>query len=158
MKRGHAERMNKVLLEITEAGPDIEDGILRVKELLKDGINPDLMRNALGIYLTHSPDAQKRKVAMPPLKDHALFLNNQYPVALTGSDSAELPVTPGEVTPLIISKVQLYSLTGEKTTTTMIIMSIGIWSSLGRDVSWMARTSRSSTDRANYSCTCIRRW
>ncbi|MCF5706079.1 hypothetical protein GIV19_02110 [Pseudomonas syringae] len=77
MKPGHADRMNDVLKVLTAAGSEVEDGILKAKELLKSGESPDLMRHALGIYLTHSPDAQRRQIVIPPLKNHAIFLHQR---------------------------------------------------------------------------------
>jgi len=57
--------MNDVLRKLSAAGPEVEDGVLEAKALLKAGENPDLMRHAFGIYLTHSPDAQRRQIVIP---------------------------------------------------------------------------------------------
>ncbi|GFF41023.1 hypothetical protein IFM51744_04665 [Aspergillus udagawae] len=91
--------MNKVYKTLVDAGPKVEDGILKSKELLKTRVNPDLMRRALGIYLTHSQDSQRRKITVPPLKDHAILLG-QGPVFLQiepGTPS-ESRILAGEVT------------------------------------------------------------
>ena len=107
MKRGHQEYKSLVLRNITTAGPTVEDGILKAKELLKDGVNPDLMRHAFGIYLTHSADAQRRHIVIPPLKNHAMVLNQTTRTATsntstptattTTSTQTTLTITPGEV-------------------------------------------------------------
>ncbi|KAL4772384.1 hypothetical protein BDW60DRAFT_207379 [Aspergillus nidulans var. acristatus] len=65
--------MKAVYLMLDGAGPKLEDGIAKARELLKERINPELMRDALGVYLTHSKDAQQRKIFAPPLKNHAIF-------------------------------------------------------------------------------------
>jgi tyrosinase len=85
LKPSHAEKMNKIYQTLDDAGPKVENGIMKAKELLKERVNPDMLRRALGIYLTHSRDAQQRKIAVPPLKNHAPFLD------------AELAVVAGEV-------------------------------------------------------------
>nr|5YY2_A Chain A, Uncharacterized protein AsqI [Aspergillus nidulans FGSC A4]5YY3_A Chain A, Uncharacterized protein AsqI [Aspergillus nidulans FGSC A4] len=69
----HLETMKAVSLMLDAAGPKLEDGISKAKELLEERINPELMRDALGIYLTHSKDAQQRKIFPPPLKNHPFF-------------------------------------------------------------------------------------
>ena len=104
MKCGHLEYMNLVLRRLSAAGPSVEDGILKAKELLKAGINPDLMRHAFGIYLTHSPDAQLRHIVIPPLKNHAMLLNRPTrfstltAITATGDPTpSSVTVTPGEV-------------------------------------------------------------
>ena len=101
MKPGHANRMNEVLRELTAAGTEVEDGILKAKAFLKAGESPDLMRHALGIYLTHSPDAQRRRIVIPPLKNHAMYMNQKL-VAVAATHSATpqpstLTIVPGEV-------------------------------------------------------------
>ncbi|KAH6853835.1 hypothetical protein B0I37DRAFT_16706 [Chaetomium sp. MPI-CAGE-AT-0009] len=73
MKDGQPARMNRVLKQLVAAGTKVEDGVLQAKKLLKDGENPDVLRHALGIYLTHSTDAQRRHIMVPTLKDHALM-------------------------------------------------------------------------------------
>lgn len=75
MKLGHDKRLNAVYHELLEAGESLEDGIAQAKELVRAGENPDLMRHAFGIYLTHSRDAQSRCVVIPPLKNHAVMVN-----------------------------------------------------------------------------------
>jgi tyrosinase len=68
------------------------------KNLLKAGENPDVIRHALGIYLTHSRDAQRRKIVVPPLKNHALFLSQRTAaVAAATAKPSELKVVAGEV-------------------------------------------------------------
>lgn len=99
MKPGHAERMNEAVRALSAAGPAVEHGVLRAKQLLRGGESPDLMRHALGIYLTHSPDAQSRQIVIPPLKQHALFVQQRVaPVATVGAPQSTLSVVPGEVT------------------------------------------------------------
>jgi tyrosinase len=98
MKRGHADRMNEVLRSLSGAGPEVEDGILKAKALLKAGVNPDLMRHAFGIYLTHSQDAQRRRIVIPPLKNHAMFLSQRSAaVAAATAQPSALAVVTGEV-------------------------------------------------------------
>jgi tyrosinase len=65
--------MNSVLRALTleAGGSSVEHGIVKAKQLLKDGVNPDMLRHALGIYLTHSRDAQKRRIVVPSLREHA---------------------------------------------------------------------------------------
>jgi hypothetical protein len=101
MKRGHAERMNEVLRGLVAAGPEVEDGILKAKDLLKAGESPDLMRHAFGIYLTHSRDAQKRRIVIPPLKNHAIFLSQRIAAlsASTAHPSDQIIVAGEVVTP-----------------------------------------------------------
>ncbi|KAF7184228.1 hypothetical protein CNMCM7691_004853 [Aspergillus felis] len=98
LKPSHAEKMNEVYQKLAAAGSKVEDGILKAKELLEARVNPDLMRRALGIYLTHSQDAQRRKITVPPLKNHAKFLG-QRPVLLQAGSAtpSELTVVAGEV-------------------------------------------------------------
>lgn len=99
MKLGHAERMNEVLHTLCQAGPNVEDGVVRAKQLLKGGESPDLMRHALGVYLTHSCDAQKRQIVIPPLKQHALFVQQKTMPAAAAASPAKpgLSIVPGEV-------------------------------------------------------------
>ncbi|KIJ27628.1 hypothetical protein M422DRAFT_271173 [Sphaerobolus stellatus SS14] len=76
LKPSHLKRMNRVLHAlVTDAGGStVEHGIAKAKQLLKEGENPDLLRHAFGIYLTHSRDSQKRQIIVPPLKEHASML------------------------------------------------------------------------------------
>ncbi|KAB5516965.1 hypothetical protein GE09DRAFT_1159092 [Coniochaeta sp. 2T2.1] len=94
MKAGQPLRMNRVLKQLCTAGRKVEDGILKAKELLRNGENPDVMRHALGIYLTHSSDAQDRHLTVPALKDHAV-MRAQATIQPSSSTSQ---IDPGEVT------------------------------------------------------------
>ncbi|KAJ5970492.1 uncharacterized protein N7479_000410 [Penicillium vulpinum] len=69
----HQNALDNVIAELREAGPKVEDALFGIKEHLKAGLNPDLLREAMSIYLTHSPDAQERHIHAPPLKEHAAF-------------------------------------------------------------------------------------
>lgn len=93
MKAGQPARMNDALKEISSAGPQVEDGVLRAKHMIKKGVNPDVIRHALGIYLTHSADAQRRKITVPPLKDHAMIVNKNA----TSTIGQKLTIEAGEV-------------------------------------------------------------
>ncbi|KAF9893896.1 hypothetical protein FE257_010066 [Aspergillus nanangensis] len=72
----HTEAMRNICMMLDAAGPKVEHGVLKAKEILDEGVNPELMRHALGIYLAHSTDAHGRKIFVPPLKNHALFLGD----------------------------------------------------------------------------------
>jgi hypothetical protein len=76
---------------------EVEDGIRKAKELLKENVNPELMRRALGIYLIHSRDAQRRKIVVPPLMSHVSFLSNRSIPPQTVSTTAGPKVVAGEV-------------------------------------------------------------
>lgn len=98
MKPGHADRMNEVLKQLCAAGAEVEEGILKAKALLKGGESPDLMRHALGIYLTHSANAQSRGIVIPPLKSHAMFLQQRTTaMAVAATPPNAQTITPGEV-------------------------------------------------------------
>ncbi|KAL2816645.1 hypothetical protein BDW59DRAFT_182397 [Aspergillus cavernicola] len=93
----HAETMKMVSLMLDAAGSKVEDGILRAKELLKERVNPELMRDALSVYLTHSKDAQQRKIFALPLKNHAFVLSAR-PVSLkTECTIRRLATVTGEI-------------------------------------------------------------
>lgn len=93
MKAGQPGRMNEALKKITSAGEKVEDGVLQAKNMIKKGANLDVIRHALGIYLTHSPDAQRRKITVPPLKAHSMIANQNTTTAL----GQKLTIEPGEV-------------------------------------------------------------
>lgn len=98
MKPRHAARMNDVLRKLSAAGSEVEDGILEAKAMLKAGESPDLMRHAFGIYLTHSADAQRRQIVIPPLKNHAMFVNQRIAAGgVAAAHPSGLTVVPGEV-------------------------------------------------------------
>lgn len=73
----HADAMRHICMMLEAAGPKVEHGLMKAKEILDERVNPELMRHALGIYLAHSRDAHERKIFAPPLKNHALFVNQQ---------------------------------------------------------------------------------
>ncbi|KAL2850685.1 Di-copper centre-containing protein [Aspergillus pseudoustus] len=88
--------LEDVITKLWEAGPKVEDALLEIKEQLEAGLNPDLLREAMSIYLTHSPDAQERHIHAPPLKEHAVF--KQYKSEAEAKAADPVPITvSGEI-------------------------------------------------------------
>lgn len=69
IKKDHKKDMHNIVEVLENAGARVEDGINKAKDLLSQSHHPDKVRNALAIYMTHSKDAQKRKIHPPALKD-----------------------------------------------------------------------------------------
>ncbi|KAJ5531866.1 hypothetical protein N7527_005259 [Penicillium freii] len=82
----HHDILEDVIAKLQEAGPKVEDALLEAKEQLEAGLNPDLLREAMSIYLTHSSDAQKRHIHAPALKEHAAFKHHKTQAAFKAAD------------------------------------------------------------------------
>ncbi|GFF58277.1 hypothetical protein IFM62136_03734 [Aspergillus lentulus] len=87
----HEDEMSNVHRKLEAAGPKVEHAIVKGRELLEEGVNPELMHHALGVYLTHSKDAQERRIQAPALKEHPVFraqrpetLQTPQPTAVAG--------------------------------------------------------------------------
>ncbi|KAF4764550.1 hypothetical protein HAV15_001432 [Penicillium sp. str.  len=95
----HEDKVHDVHAELKTAGSKVEDGIHKAKKLLEEDkkLNPEMVREALAIYLTHSKDAQQRRIPAPSLKDHAVFRKQRPELHPADSSNPPRAVVAGEV-------------------------------------------------------------
>ncbi|KAJ5597685.1 hypothetical protein N7537_007769 [Penicillium hordei] len=95
----HEGKVQDVHADLKAAGPKVEDGIHKAKQLLEEDkeINPEMVREALALFLTHSKDAQERRIPAPSLKDHAVFRKQRPELHPADSAIPTRAVVAGEV-------------------------------------------------------------
>lgn len=73
----HLQEMNSLLASISEAGKHNIRGALECTEnaIIKKKVNPKMAKRALGIFLTHSKEAQKLGLIAPSLKHYNEFVD-----------------------------------------------------------------------------------
>ncbi|KAJ5629031.1 hypothetical protein N7490_011259 [Penicillium lividum] len=95
----HHDALEDLIAKLREAGPKVEDALLEIKEQIKAGLNPDMLREAMSIYLTHSQDAKERKIHALPLKEHAAFKQHKTEAETKASNPVPTTVSGEIVTP-----------------------------------------------------------
>ena len=76
-RNSHLKEMNKLMMKISEAG---KQGIQEAIQCVKDSIdvektNPKMAKRALGIFITHSKEAQKLGLIAPSIKHYNEFVS-----------------------------------------------------------------------------------
>ena len=73
----NTQELTNVLLQLSGAG-GVENAIaLAKRDITEKNMNPNLVKLALGIFLTHDPEAQEKNVVPPSLALHKHFKDDQ---------------------------------------------------------------------------------